>query len=88
MQPQINSQWICAQGGGLIINVISKNDERNWDMENMDFKRKGEIIYIYLHNQKVGNMITFDQVRWDMEWKHYTENEISKEITPEKDVKI
>ena len=61
MQPQINSQWICAQGGGMIINVISKNDERNWDMENMDYKRKGEIIYIYSHNQKIGNMKKFDK---------------------------
>ncbi|MDA9216253.1 hypothetical protein N9O88_00320 [bacterium] len=72
MTPSINSQWVCAQGGGMIINVISKNDERNWDMENMDFKRKGEIIYIYLHNQKVGNMKKFDKEGWNREWKTYT----------------
>ena len=78
MEPQINSQWKCAQGGGMIITVISKNDERNWDMENMDYKRKGEIIYIYSHNQKIGNMKTFDKERWDMEWKPYTEKEITK----------
>ena len=58
MEPQINSQWKCAQGGGMIITVISKNDERNWDMENMDYKRKGEIIYIYSHNHKIGNIKT------------------------------
>ena len=46
MQPPINSQWICAQGGGMIIQVISKNDELNWDMDNGDYKRKGDIIYV------------------------------------------
>jgi len=80
MQPPINSQWICAQGGGMIIQVISKNDELNWDMDNGDYKRKGDIIYLYLHNEKIGNMKNFDEERWNKEWKLHTEKEISMEI--------
>ncbi len=70
--PSINTKWVCNQGGEFEITVISELNDMNYD-EFGHKKRTGEIIYIYHHNNKVGNMIKYDEYRWEKEWKQLEE---------------
>ena len=67
--PKIGTNWICAQNGGMKIKVISKMNELNYD-EDGSYKRTGDIIYVYCHNNKVGQMKQYDSEVWNKEWKY------------------
>lgn len=66
--PSIGSKWLCAQGGGMKITVISRNDDLNWDYDKRRMKRSGDVVYVYEHNSKVGHMKTFTPSMWNSEW--------------------
>lgn len=66
--PSIGSKWLCAQGGGMKITIISRNDELNWDQEKFRMKRSGDVVYVYEHNNKVGHMKSFTESMWNSEW--------------------
>ena len=70
--PNIKTQWICNQGGGLKIEIIHRDDSRNWNSDDYEYYRSGDVIYVYTHNNKVGNMINYDEERWNNEWKIIT----------------
>ena len=62
------SKYQCNQGGGMKITIITMNDERNLH-DNGSYKRTGDIIYIYDHNNKVGQMKQYSDHDWNKEWK-------------------
>ena len=65
--PKVGTKWVCNQGGGLEMTVISELSEDNLN-EDGHKKRTGDIIYLYSHNDKVGDMTTYCEERWNKEW--------------------
>ena len=62
------SKYLCNQGGGMQITIITMNDQRNLH-QNGSYIRTGDIIYIYHHNNKVGHMKQYSDELWNKEWK-------------------
>lgn len=62
------SKYECNQGGGMKITIITMNDDRNL-YDDGTYIRTGEIIYIYDHNHKVGQMKQYSDDMWRKEWK-------------------
>tara|TARA_Y100000389_G_C17015938_1_gene296453 strand:- start:38 stop:316 length:279 start_codon:yes stop_codon:yes gene_type:complete len=62
------SRYECNQGGGMKITIISMNDERNYHQDGR-YVRTGDIIYVYDHNDKVGQMKQYSDDMWNSEWK-------------------
>lgn len=62
------SRYECNQGGGMKITIISMNDERNFHPSGR-YRRTGDIIYVYDHNGKVGQMKQYSDDMWNSEWK-------------------
>ena len=67
--PSIGTKWICNQNGGMKIKIISQMNELNYH-EDGSYKRTGDIIYVYYHNNKVGQMKQYDSEGWNKEWKY------------------
>lgn len=62
------SIYECNQGGGMKITIITMNDERNVNIDGR-YNRTGEILYVYHHNNKVGQMKEYSDEMWNREWK-------------------
>ena len=62
------SRYECNQGGGMKITIINMNDDRNCH-DDGKYKRSGEIIYVYDHNNNIGQMKQYSDDMWSREWK-------------------